>query len=86
MFQEKVAREFWRLWRQKHRKISPGIQISPDVDKQNIIPFTECVNELPLTVNGTSYMRGQLPLILAYSITTHKSQSMTAHNGIVYEP
>ena len=30
-------------------------------------------------------MRWQLPLILAYSITTHKSQSMTAHNGIVYE-
>ena len=31
-------------------------------------------------------MRWQLPLILACSITTHKSQSMTAHNGIVYEP
>ena len=31
-------------------------------------------------------MRWQLPLILAYSITTDKSQSMTAHNGIVYEP
>ena len=30
--------------------------------------------------------RWQLPLILAYSITTHKSQSMTAHNDIVYEP
>jgi ATP-dependent exoDNAse (exonuclease V) alpha subunit len=56
-----------------------GIQISLDVDKQNIVPFTECVNEVPLTVNGTSY-------ILAYSITTNKSQSMTAHNGIVYEP
>jgi len=56
-----------------------GIQISLDVDKQNIVPFTECVNEVPLTVNGTSY-------ILAFSITTNKSQSMTAHNGIVYEP
>ena len=31
-------------------------------------------------------MRWQIPLILAYSITTHKSQSMTAHNRIVYEP
>ena len=31
-------------------------------------------------------MRWQFPLILAYSITTHKSQSMTAHNGIAYEP
>ena len=31
-------------------------------------------------------MRWQLPLILAYSITTHKSQSMLAHNGIVHEP
>ena len=51
-----------------------GIQISPDVDKPNIAPFT------------ASYMRWQLPLILAYSITTHKSQSMTAHNRIVYEP
>ena len=29
-----------------------GIQISPDVDKQNIVPFTECVNEEPLTVIG----------------------------------
>ena len=63
-----------------------GIQISPDVDKQNIVPFTECVNKVPLTVNGTSYMRWLIPLILAFSITTHKSQSMTAHNGIVYEP
>jgi ATP-dependent exoDNAse (exonuclease V) alpha subunit len=43
-------------------------------------------DEVPLTVNGTSYMRWQLPLILAYSIATHKSQSMTTHNGIVYEP
>ena len=31
-------------------------------------------------------MRWQLSLILAYSITTHKSQSMTANNGIVQEP
>jgi hypothetical protein len=57
-----------------------------DVDKHNIIPFTECVNETRLTVNGKHYMRLQLPLILAYSITTHKSQTMTAINGIVYEP
>ena len=63
-----------------------GTQLSTDVDKQNIVPFTECVHETKLTVNGTHYMRWQLPLILAYSITTHKSQSMTAHNGIVYEP
>ena len=42
------------------------------------------INEIKLTVNGTHYMRWQLPFILAYSITTHKSQSMTAHNGIVY--
>ena len=52
-----------------------GIQISPDVDKQNIVPFTECVNEVPLTVNGTSYMRWQIPLILAYSITTKYDSS-----------
>ena len=63
-----------------------GTQMSPDVDKHNIVPFTEYVNEKPLTVIGTSYMRWQLPLILAYSITTHKSQSITAHNVIVYEP
>jgi len=61
-------------------------QLSTDADKHNIVPFTECVNEIGLTVNGTHYMRWQLPLILAYSITTHNSQSMTAHNGIVYEP
>ena len=32
-------------------------QLSPDVDKQNIVPFTECVHE---KVNGTIYMRWQL--------------------------
>jgi hypothetical protein len=63
-----------------------GTQLSTDADKHSIVPFTECVNEIRLTVNGTHYMRWQLPLILAYSITTHKSQSMTAHKGIVYEP
>jgi hypothetical protein len=63
-----------------------GTQISTDVDKQNIIPFTECVHEIKITVNGTHYMRWQLPLILAYSITTHKAHSMTVQNGIVYEP
>ena len=56
-----------------------GTQLSTDVDKHNIVPFSECVNEIRLTVNGTHYMRWQLPLILAYSITTHKSQSMTAN-------
>ena len=73
-------------WLHLLKWINTGIQISPDVDKQNIVPFTECVNEVPWTVNGTSYMRWQLPIILAYSITAHKSQSITAHNGIVYEP
>ena len=48
-----------------------GIQLSTDVDNQNIVPFTECVNDIRLTVNGTNYMRWQLPHILAYSITTH---------------
>jgi hypothetical protein len=41
--------------------------LSTDVDKQNIVPFTECVHEIKLTVNGTHYMRWQLPLILAYT-------------------
>jgi ATP-dependent exoDNAse (exonuclease V) alpha subunit len=59
-----------------------GTQISTDVHKHKIVPF----NETRLTVNGTHYMRWQLSLILAYSITTHKSQSMTANNGIVQEP
>ena len=37
------------------------------------------------TWDALTYMRWQLPLIIeAYSITTHKSQSMTAHNGIVH--
>ena len=53
-----------------------GTQLSTDVDKHNIVPFTECVNEIRLMEHT----------ILAYSITTHKSQSMAAHNGIVYEP
>jgi ATP-dependent exoDNAse (exonuclease V) alpha subunit len=63
-----------------------GTQLSTDITKQNIVPFTESVNEVSLTVHGTHYVRWQLPLIVVYSITTHKSQSMTAHNGIVYEP
>ena len=50
-----------------------------------IVPFTESFNEVRLTVYGTHYMRWQQLLIVAYSITTHKSQSMTAHNGIVYD-
>ena len=63
-----------------------GAQLSADITKQNIVPFTESVNEVSLTVHGMHYMRWQLSLIVAYSITTHKSQSMTAHNGIVYDP
>jgi hypothetical protein len=47
-----------------------GAQISTDITKQNIVPFTESVNEVSLTVHGTHYMRWQLPLIVAYSITT----------------
>jgi hypothetical protein len=62
-----------------------GALLSTDLDKHNIVPFTEWVNEIRLTVNGTHYMHWQLPLILAYSIITHKLQSMTAHNGIVYK-
>jgi len=42
-----------------------GTQISTDEDKPNIVPFTECVNEIKLTVNGTHYMRWQLPFIVA---------------------
>ena len=34
-----------------------GAQISTDEDKHNIVPFTEIVNEIKLTVNGTHYMR-----------------------------
>ena len=30
-----------------------GTQLSTDVDKHNIVPFTECVNDIRLTVNGT---------------------------------
>ena len=43
-----------------------GTQLSTDVDNHNIVPFTECVSEIQLTVNGTHYMRWQLPLILPY--------------------
>jgi hypothetical protein len=63
-----------------------GKQLSNNEDRQNIIPITEYVDDITLKVNGIHYMRWQIPLIVAYSITTHKSQSMTAHNGIVYEP
>ena len=60
----------------KHRELPIVLvkictQLSTDVDKHNIVPFTECVREIKLTVNGTHYMRWQLPLILAYSITNH---------------
>ena len=55
-----------------------GAQLSTDITKQNIVPFTESVNEVSLTVHGTHYMHWPLPLIVAYSITTHKSQSMSA--------
>ena len=63
-----------------------GSQLSNDEEKKNIVPFSEYVDEDSLNVNGYTYMRWQIPLIVAYSITTHKSQSMTAHNGIAYEP
>ena len=63
-----------------------GSQLSNDEEKKNIVPFSEYVDEDSLNVNGETYMRWQIPLIVAYSITTHKSQSMTAHNGIAYEP
>jgi ATP-dependent exoDNAse (exonuclease V) alpha subunit len=63
-----------------------GSQLSIDEEKKNIVPFSEYVDEDSLNVNGETYMRWQIPLIVAYSITTHKSQSMTAHNGIAYEP
>ena len=62
-----------------------GKQLSNDEDRQNIIPITEYVDDISLKVNGIHYMRWQIPLIVAYSITTHKSQSMTAHNSIVNE-
>ena len=29
----------------------PGAQLSTDVDKHKIVPFTECVDEIRLTVN-----------------------------------
>jgi hypothetical protein len=35
---------------------------------QNIVPFTEVINEVSLTVHGTHYMHWQLPLIVAYSM------------------
>ena len=37
-----------------------GTQLSTDVDKHSIVPFTECVHEIKLTVNGTHYMRWKL--------------------------
>ena len=37
-----------------------GAQLSTDITKQNIVPFTESVNEVSLTVHGTHYMRWQL--------------------------
>ena len=62
-----------------------GAQLSTDITNQKIVPFTESVNKVCLTVYGTHYMRWQQLLIVAYNITTHKSQSMTAHNGIIKE-
>jgi len=54
-----------------------GTQLTTYPDKQNIETFTEYADERSVTVQGTHYMRWQLLLIIAYSITTHKSQSIT---------
>ena len=45
-----------------------GARLSTDITKQSIVPFTKSVNEVSLTVQGTHYMRWQLPLIVAYNM------------------
>jgi len=58
-----------------------GTQLTTDHDKQNIEPFMECADEISITVQGTHYMRWQLPLIIAYSMVTpiHKRAALCCH-------
>jgi hypothetical protein len=51
-----------------------------------VVPFTEyCDTKASFQVNGTSYMRHFMPLQAAAAITTTKSQSLTAKDGVVYD-
>lgn len=51
-----------------------------------VVPFTEISSNTTYKFMGYRYNRWQLPLALASAITTHRSQSLTAHNGAVIEP
>lgn len=50
---------------------------------ENVVPFAKVVSD---HLYLQKYHRWQLPLAAAAAITTHKSQSMTAHFGAVIEP
>lgn len=52
----------------------------------NVVPITAKESLKTYKVNQKSYTRWQIPLLPATATTTHKSQSMTAHNGIIYAP
>ena len=56
-----------------------------DVIKKTV-PITMQPSRETFKVNNINYYRWQLPLAPAAAITTHKSQGITAKDGVVYKP
>ena len=57
-----------------------------DIIKKTVpISFVESQNE-PYKVDTVYYKRWQLPLVPAAAVTAHKSQGVTAKDGVIYKP
>lgn len=61
-----------------------GVPLCPETP--TVVPFTELQSSKSFKVNGQRFYRWQLPLALSFAITAHKAQSITAHDGAVFEP
>jgi hypothetical protein len=51
-----------------------------------VVPFVEQRSQTKFKADNQDYYRYQLPLAPASAMTVHKAQSMTAKDGLVYEP